>query len=239
MEKKFNLNQDHRAVNIAIPVILVVLIIIGYRVFYLTLPSLLGGRSGDYILIAGIFSLFASAFLMWLLDPVIKYFLPSGQVLALNSEKGALTYFEADEEKTLLDGHPDWQIIRWTFKMGRFVKSGRERQIPRNWWCVAIMVKAEGEELTLFCYASPRIKRTFDHQASWEEISMYDTIEDDARSRNLPLMRPPTVADVIPGKLLVGEKGHVWLAERKRRENGMEMSTKDFGQLLSYLAGGK
>ncbi|MFT5196203.1 MAG: hypothetical protein ACI85U_003234 [Candidatus Promineifilaceae bacterium] len=236
MEKKFYLNQDHQKVSVAVPLLLVIFIVVGYRLFYSTLPSLFGGQSSDYILIAGIVSLFTSAFILWLLDPVIKRFLPSGHVLVLDSQNGSLTYLLKEEVKTTLEDRPNWNVTRWNFLMGRFVKSGRERQIPKTWSCMALVIQAEAEELVLFCYAPPKTQRKLSQMIAWETISMYDTIEDDPKTRNLPMMRAPTVSDVIPGKLLVGEKGKIWLSERKRRDNGIEMTPKDFEQLVVYLS---
>ncbi len=239
MEKKFYLNQDHQKVSIVIPILLFILIIIGYRLYYRTiLPLMFGGKSGDYILIAGIFSLFTSALIMWLLDPYVKKLLPSGHVLTLNSEEGILSHSFEEKVEVALQHRSAWQVTRWQFIMGRFIKSGRERQIPRTWSCMAMHIQVDGEELTLFCYARPRIKRVLDQLANWETISMYETMEDDHKSRNLPTLRPPTASDVIPGRLLVGDKGNVWLAERKRRNNGIEMSPKDFEELLKYLSSG-
>lgn len=239
MEKKFYLNQDHQKVSIIIPIILIVLIIIMYRILFRTaLPLIFGGQSGDYILIAGVLSLFISAFIMWLVDPFVKGFFPSGHVLTIDTQYHAFVYSVDEEAQVELSDRQSWQMIHWDFLMGRFIKSGRERQVPRGWSCMAILIQATGKELVLFSYVPPRTKKKFSQLATWETISMYDTFDDDSKSRNLPRMRPPTLADVIPGRLLVGEKGQVWLAERKRRENGVEMSAKDFEQLLTYLSTG-
>ncbi|MFK7800250.1 MAG: hypothetical protein AB8G95_01335 [Anaerolineae bacterium] len=237
MEKKFYLNQDHQKVSIVIPIILIVLIIVGYRLFYRTLlPLVFGGQSGDYILIAGVFSLFTSAFLMWLLDPLVKKYLPSGHVLLQNDQNGTLVHTFKGEPQVTLKDRDVWLVTRWQFLMGRFVKSGRERQIPRNWSCMALLIQIEGEELALFSYVRPRVKSKIDQLANWETISMYETLDDDHQSRNMPTLRPPTASDVIPGKLLVGENGKVWLAERKRRDHGIEMSPKDFEELVVFLS---
>ncbi|MEM8861538.1 MAG: hypothetical protein AAGD96_24710 [Chloroflexota bacterium] len=231
------MNQDHRTISIIVPILLVVFIVIGYRLFYRFLPNLLGGQSADYILIAGVFSIFAAAFLLWIVDPLIKSFFPSGHKLSLNAQSGSLTYSFEDDVQTELDNRENWQVTKWNFRMGRFVKSGRERQIPRGWYCMAMLLVSETKELVVFSYMQPRKQRVLSALDAWEEISMYDTIEDSGRSsRNLPVMRPPTVSDSIPGKLLVGENGKVWLAERKRREHGLEMTPKDFRQLYDYLS---
>ena len=237
MEKKdFYLNQDHRTISIIVPILLLVFIVVGYRLFYRYLPNLLGGESSDYILIAGVFSIFASAFLLWLIDPLLKQFFPSGHKLSFDMQAGTLAHSFEEDVRLELSNRPDWQLTRWNFRMGRFVKSGRERQIPRGWYCVAMLITSETKELVVFSYMPPRKQRALTRLANWEEISMYETIEDSGRgSRNLPVMRPPTVSDSIPGKLLVGEQGKTWLAERKRREHGLEMTPKDFKQLFENL----
>ncbi|MEM9777421.1 MAG: hypothetical protein AAF902_22775 [Chloroflexota bacterium] len=238
MEKKeFYLNQDHRTISIIVPIFLLVFIVVGYRLFYRFLPSILGGQSSDYILIAGVFSIFASAFLLWVIDPLLKRFFPSGHKLDFDPNAGTLAHsFEEDVQIELSD-QPNWQVIHWNFRMGRFVKSGRERQIPRGWYCMAMLLSSNAKELVVYSYMQPRKQRGLSVLADWEEISMYETIEDSGRgSRNLPVMRPPTVSDSIPGKLLVGEQGQIWLAERKRRDSGLEMTPKDFRQLCEYVS---
>lgn len=237
MEKKeFHLNQDHRTISMIVPVLLIIFIVAGYRLFYRYLPNLLGGESADYILIAGVFSIFAAAFLLWLIDPVLKRFFPSGHKLSVDLQADVMSHLFEGDVQVELDNRPDWQLTRWNFKMGRFVKSGRERQIPRGWYCVAMLLTSGSKELVVFSYMQPRKQRALTRLANWEEISMYETIEDSGRgARNLPVMRPPTVSDAIPGKLLVGEQGPIWLAERKRRQHGLEMTPKDFKQLFEYL----
>ncbi len=237
MEKKvFQLNQDHRGISIAAPIILILLILISYRVFYRVLPLIFGGRSAEYIFIALFASLFGSALILWVADPLLKKMLPSGHALTVDSNAKSLTYAVNEEVQQVLENKPDWQMTKWFFRMGRFVKSGRERQIPNGWYCLAVSLKAEAEELTLFCYAPPRKQRVLANLFNWNEISMFETL-DEKRNPNLPIMRPPTLAPSIPSRLLVGDKGHIWLGERKRREDGLEMSPKDFQQLLSYLEG--
>lgn len=235
MEKKaFNLNQDHQRLSLIIPVILLVLIVVTYRIFYLTMPSVFGGRSSDYLLIAGLCALFGSAFVLWLIDPFLKRIFPSGHVLTVDPQAKTMTYALQEEIKEVLTHQEDWQVIRWYFRMGRFVKSGRERQIPKSWFCLSMSLKSGGNELILFCYVRPYQQRNFTTISSWSEISMVETLEESQTSK-IPMMRPPTLSPSIPSRLLVGDNGHVWLAERNRREEGLEMSPSDFRKLLEYL----
>ncbi len=232
----YQLNQDHKGISIAAPVILLVLIVVTYRIFYRQLPNIFGGQSGDYLFISVIAALFGSAFILWLSDPLLKKMLPSGHELTVDPGTKVLTYAVQDSVRQVIEDKDDWQVTKWFFRMGRFVKSGRERQIPNGWYCMALSLKAEAEEITLFCYVPPRKQRRLVKLFTWNEISMFDTL-DEKRNPGLPVMRPPTLAPSIPSRLLVGDKGHVWLGERKRREDGLEMSPKDFQDLVTYLEG--
>ena len=236
MEKKvFFLNQDHRGISRIVPVILIVLLFVTYRIYFRNLPTFFGGQSGDYLLIAGLCAVFTSALILWLIDPLVKNLLPSGHVLTLEPQEKSMVYAVQNDVKKTLANQDSWQVTRWFFRMGRFVKSGRERQIPNGWYCMALHLKAGEEEMTLFCYAQPRKQRRFARDFEWNEISMFDTLEE-KRNPAIPVMRPPTLSASIPSRLLVGEKGHIWLCERKRREDGLEMTPKDFRQLLEKLA---
>lgn len=236
MENKvFYLNQDHRGISRTVPLILIILLFITYRIYFRNLPAVFGGQSGDYLLIAGLCALFTSAGILWLIDPLVKKLLPSGHVLSLDSQAKQMTYSAQNEIKKKLENQDGWQVTRWFFRMGRFVKSGRERQIPKGWYCMSLHLKADEEEMTLFCYLPPRKQRRLVPDFEWDEISMFDTL-DEKRNSAVPIMRPPTLSASIPSRLLVGEKGHIWLCERKRREEGLEMSPKDFRELLDLLA---
>ena len=231
---EFKGNQEHKGVSLAVTGLLVLSLIFGYRLFYRLLPRFFGGMSADYILVSGIVALFFAVAVLWLTDPLIKYLLPSGSVVKLNDETDQLFYASRKIDERSIDFNRPVEQFHWSFRMRKFPRSGRERQIPGHWYCCACRLMQSDHEVVIFAFLHPRMYRKVEKMIDYVVLDLSE-LKDKERP-SIPLgPKPPTNGPLIPPRLIVGDQGPYWLSERNRQDRGIELTARDYQKFLKYL----
>lgn len=232
MPTKINGNQEHSGIGLIILLTMLVAVVIFYMVLFRTLPSIFGGASGDYLLIAAFLALFLAVGFVALVDPLLKRVWPSGYAVVLNDSAIACERPKADGSAINLN--QDHTSLFWMFKMTGYPRFGRERQIRKGDFCLGVEIQQDDERMVIYAYVSPtKIGRTV-QTTGFTEINMekiYDTsIGSRVRNWRMPGKRPE-----IPASLIVSDEGKYWLAERHRWEEGIELTPKDFQAFVEHV----
>lgn len=232
----FHLDPDHTGLRL---VVLLSLFVSGGLAFAAIREMLrLGnGRFPDYTFLVSCAGAIPVALVsIWLIEMVLKRIWHSGRRIEI--DENGLTYANKAETKLFLPWNDEVETTHWLFGLSGFTRVGQERQIPKNWVCLASELTNDAESLIVFTYMSRRESRSLmeAHDAlAFGEIDPRLVYETSLQSKFEPPKRPELTDEVLEG-----ENGRYWIAEERRWRNGHELSRTDyklFAKILSqYIA---
>jgi hypothetical protein len=127
-------------------------------------------------------------------------------------------------------------LTQWYFDLDGYHKAGRERRVSRKWLCLATQIQQDGERIIVFTYTPPdQAQAWIDEQQfpeGYHRISLANLYSEVGRRRWNAASRPE-----ISSEWLAGPDGRYWIAERRRWEEGLELTPGDYAALMDYLAG--
>jgi hypothetical protein len=232
-------NPEHGGVRIAV----LLTILFGLLGSYLLIRFLLGWfAQGSLILefatvISCIVSIPIALGCAWLVEEYLKKTWSSGQELELNDEG---VRFESGKTE---DGSQDIRQIyfdkrlnltNWYFKLKGYPKAGRERRVSDKWYCLANQIQQDGERIITFTYLSP--EEAVDWLANedlvepFHQISLAQAYKDSGTRRWSTPDRPK-----VSSEMLAGADGRYWIAERRRWDEGLELTADDFVTFMKQL----
>jgi hypothetical protein len=153
----------------------------------------------------------------------------SGRSLTLN-DGGLVAIVEPPEKLQFSwDGHNS--VVRWYTRLRGYRRGGRERRVSADWLCVACQLQQDESRVIVFAYMPEDQAQSLMEDKRFQELRPGDFYKTNLFRR---WFTPPSRPD-IPTKVLVGKKGHFWLAERRRWNEGLELDIEDFFVLLDEL----
>jgi hypothetical protein len=173
----------------------------------------------------------------YLIENSLKRVWHSGFVLTLDDDA---LHFDAaaTEDFDAIAITMDWSkrvnLTRWYFQLANYPRAGRERMVSAKWICLACQMQQDDSRLIVYAYYPPEEAAvlTDDRKLSepFHELSLARLYREAGASRWSAMTRPS-----LPPDLLAGENGRYWLAERRRWEEGLELSKEDFKALMKYV----
>ena len=118
--------------------------------------------------------------------------------------------------------------------MAGFTRYGRERQIPRGSYCCAVQLQQDEERIILFCFVPPPKLNAATESGPFVQLDIGD-VYDTSLTGRMQQWRMPGGRPELPPGLIVSEKGRYWLAERKRWDEGVELTLDDFQTMVAHL----
>jgi hypothetical protein len=125
-------------------------------------------------------------------------------------------------------------LTNWFFKLKGYPKAGRERLVSDKWVCLANQIQQDGERIITYSYLSPEeaekwLKNNTDFEP-FHQISLAQVYKESGARRWSAPNRPE-----VPSELLAGPDGRYWVAERRRWQEGLELTAADFTALLEQI----
>lgn len=115
----------------------------------------------------------------------------------------------------------------WYFPLTDYPRGGRERRFANHWLCLACQLQQDEDRMNVYCFISPRKAEALLAQFNFQQIYPKDIYDTSFRARMTLPTRPE-----IPPEIIAGKEGRLWLAERNRWHDGIELSPADF---LTFL----
>lgn len=187
----------------------------------------------DYtFLVSCVGGLIVSISTIWVMERILKSTWHSGQKIELNDR--GMTLINRVENDMHLKWRSDLAQRHWTFKLSGFSRAARETRVPKSWICLASMIQKDDKRLILFTYMPSGRGREFleglGEPFGFFEIDPRDVYESANRIRMGPPMRP-----TIPATVLSGPNGRFWQAEKRRWDDGLELTPDDYETFISFL----
>lgn len=230
-------DQEHSGIRIVVFISLFVGLFISFRLLAGVLDTLATPAWTDYVTFLSCIGSFPLALLfVWGLEKLLKRVWHSGLSLLLddrgitvnNRRMGAAR--EHAGEPVIVRSDPVNQM-RWYFRLKGYPRGGRERRVSADWLCLAVELQQDDNRLSVFAFMPPQKAAawTADPQEGFHPINPGELYDKSVRARIGPPTRP-----TIPSHLLQTKDARYWLAERRRWENGIELTPDDFRALLDF-----
>ena len=223
-------DKEHNGIRAAILVMLFIGLFLGFQlssgIYRLFIPE----TASDWRIIASCVGshLFAIG-TIWLTEKVLTRLWPSGVKLVLGSPNhDSLSLIRPAETEKQLELTKSAIARGWYFKLNSYPRGGRERQVDKNWLCLAVELQQDETRIVSYTYAPPRRAETW--TAVFEEIFPAEVYDTSFSTRFGPPIRPEIPVDILRSKL-----GPYWLAEKRRWRHGAELSQTDFNTLLQFV----
>ena len=224
-------DQEHERLRTAVIFVVIITILLGYQIMRSIFA--LAGNASDYIYILScVGGLPIGLALSWFIEQGLKRVWPSGNSITLNENSLELQTNDGYQQMVEWDHHI--VVTNWYFQLSGYMRGGRERRIPNKWLCLASQLRQEEERVIIFTYLSPTKAADWladtKSNIAFHEIKASDIYTSKLRDRFSLPARPE-----IPKEILAGKDGIFWLAERRRWQEGVELTPQDFGTYLGYL----
>lgn len=231
--KILHADQEHAGLRTAVFALLFIFLVAAFFGIRALLTALSDAGTPDYVFVASCGGALPLALgLVWVAEKLMKQYWPSGRAVVL-TQNGVETKAE-EAQSVKLDGKNEVELTAWYFDMRGWQRGGRERRLPRTWFCLAVELKAEKKQMSVYTYLNPREAQTWldseDSRIQFHQISPKDVYDNSIRSRMSGPSRPE-----IPAAVLTGDDGEYWLAERRRWTEGFELPSKEFEQFINHI----
>lgn len=228
-----HVNPEHGGLRLAVLVSLIIGAVVGF-VAIRQLLGLLNNGFPDYtILVSCVGSLIIALVTIWVVETVLKRTWHSGQRLELDGQ--GITLFNKVENDLSIKWQGDVLGRHWTFSLSGFNRAARESRLPKNWRCLASMIQKGDKRIVVYTYVPKEKGEQFLNREigdlEYHPIDPLDVYDSSVRIRMGPAFRPE-----IPATVLTGPNGRYWLAEKRRWENGFELSIEDYETFVSYVS---
>lgn len=175
---------------------------------------------------------------IWLVENWLKSVWHSGLTLQLDSA-GIYVEDRRDGGKILAPSAPPhiaWDKpfaqLNWYFRLSGYPRGGRERRVSAKWLCVCTELQQDDSRLNVYAFMPPEKAAIWTEgassKASFHILDPREVYDQGLRSRVGPPSRPS-----VPTTLLHSKDGRYWLAERRRWEQGIELTAEDFALLMA------
>ncbi|MAT97268.1 MAG: hypothetical protein CL608_09015 [Anaerolineaceae bacterium] len=231
--KILHADQEHAGLRTAVFVLLFISFILAFFGIRALLTALSDAGTPDYAFVASCGGALPLALgLVWVVEKLMKQYWPSGRAVVLTQD-GVQTKAEG-AEPIKLDAANDVEPTAWHFDMRGWQRGGRERRLPRTWLCLAVELKAEKKQISVYTYMPSQQADSWldaeNGRIQFHKISPKDVYDNSIRSRMSGPSRPE-----IPAAVLTGADGKYWLAERRRWTEGFELPPKEFEQFMDHI----
>lgn len=223
-------DPEHLGLRVVVLLALVGGIVGGYFLIGALLRLATGGRAEYAFVLSCGGGIVLALGLVWLLEAWLKRVWPSGRRVLLDEEGVTAVYEESNRSRLMWQDGP--RMVNWRFQIGNFGHSGRERRVPKRWYCLAARLRAAENSITVYTFMPPAQAQTVaaGERGSFTEIDLKEVYDSSSRLR----IGPPAPLPQIPTEALAGPDGRFWRAESVRRREGFELQPDDFITFVSY-----
>jgi hypothetical protein len=238
-------DQEHSGLRAVVFISLFAALWLAFQLLTGLLPELLPRNLTDYaVFLSCVGAVPLALAAVWGVETLLKRVWHSGLTLALDgtgicvedkradrkaSKAGA---FEEPGQPAFLWAEP-LRFTNWYFRLGGYSRGGRERRVSPKWYCLASELQQDESQLIVFTFMPPQRAEELVAKKqgpfAFHQILPAELQTKTMRSRLGPPSRPS-----ISNQLLHSKDGRYWLAERRRWEQGVELTQEDFETLLAF-----
>lgn len=226
----FHVDQEHNALRIMLPLLLFGAFIVGYWLITFLLRLIFGGETPDYaVLISCAGAIPIGLGLTILAERGMKQVWRSGRQIVV--ENGRLQLLRPKEEDQAIDLSQAVNLTKWYFPLKGYPRGGRERHLSANWFCLAGQLQQDEGQIIFFTFMPPDKAAAVSEGHGFHKINPADVYETSVYKRYIGMPERPK----LPARVIGGQDGRFWLAERNRWQEGVEMTGADFTQLVEII----
>ncbi len=238
-------DQEHSGLRTAVFISLFAGLAVAFLLLRNLLPALLPTNLYDYTpFLSCIGAIPLALAIVWGVELTLKRYWHSGLTLVLDDvgvyvedKRSGQLPLEAEAKGETDEPAFYWarpmRYTNWYFRLSGYSRGGRERRVPPKWFCLACEFQQDDNRLNLFAFMPPEQAEALIKQKkgalAFHQIHPAELHTSTIRSRFGPPTRPS-----IPNQLLHSKEGRYWLAERRRWEQGIELTADDFETLLHH-----
>lgn len=237
--KILHADPEHGGIRLAV----ILTIVFGLLGSYLLIRILLGLFAQDSILLdfATVISCVGAIPIAlgcaWVVEEYLKKTWSSGLEIELSDE--GLRFEGGNKEDDSEDTHyvafnQRVNLTHWYFSLKGYPKAGRERRVPDNWVCLASQIQQNGTRIITYTYLPPEKANRWvedpDFVEPFHKISLAQAYKDSGVRRWSAPNRPQ-----VSSEMLAGPDGRYWIAERRRWEEGLELTGENFETLMEEI----
>lgn len=215
-------DPEHFGLRVVVFLTLIGGVVGGYFLIGALLRLVTGGRPEYAFVLSCGGALALALVIVWLLEAWLKRVWPSGRRLLLDAQ--GITAVHAESHQTRLAWQDGVRAVTWSFQIGNFGHGGRERRVPKRWFCLAVRLRTEDDSVTVYTFMPPAQARQIAAAEAFTEINLKEVAETSPRLR----LGPPPPLPQIPQEALAGPHGRFWQGEKARRREGFELEPDDF-----------
>jgi len=237
-------DQEHGGLRTTVFISLFVALWLAFQLLTGLLPNLLPRTLTDYaVFLSCLGSIPLALAAVWGIELLLKRVWHSGLSLAL--DKTGLYIEDKRLERQALKGEAALEtgqvVFRWAkpmhftnwyFRLGGYSRGGRERRVSPKWYCLATELQQDENRFIVFTFMPPQQAEELIHQKH-VTLAFHPILPAELQTSSLRRLGPPARPS-IPNQLLHSKDGRYWLAERRRWEQGVELTPEDFETLLAY-----
>ncbi len=246
-------DQEHSGLRMAVFLGLFAGLLLGFGVVLVALNAFAPPAIRDYRYFLSCVGAFPVALLLiWGLERLLKRVWHSGLSLELypygiivhdRRGEGARFQVAGSREEPRMSAQPSslapgtWNLeptlswsahftqLNWYFRVSGYPRAGRERRVANKWLCLGTELNQDGTRLNVFTFMPPEQAAAWidNPRMAFHRLNPADIYDTSPRARLGPPGRPN-----IPNQVLHSKDGRYWLAERRRWEQGVELTPVDF-----------
>ncbi|MFZ0544349.1 MAG: hypothetical protein WAM60_02855 [Candidatus Promineifilaceae bacterium] len=223
-------DQEHTGIRIVVPTIWAIIFISCYILIKVFLDGLPPGGIGDYALAL---SCVGALPISLGIGAAAEYFLkrrwPSGRQVEVSPQ--GLTVSFKDQEDLFVEWSRRANQTLWHFPLKGYPRGGRERRVPTNWLCLACQLQQDEQRFIVYSLMSKKQAEPLLDKHRFHGINLAEFFETNSVKNWLSTPSRPS----LPANILTGKEGPYWLAERRRWEEGLELTPEDFEFFLQSV----
>jgi hypothetical protein len=224
-------DKEHRGIEIAVPLIILAAGVLVYLVVDgLLLKPLLGdtGVGSFRPLLRLVLAVVLGALVGAGSEVLLKRRWHSGRLLRLGADELTAVSKEQADKTILWDKRVN--VLCWRYSLHGFPRGGRERRVPAGHSLLACRLLQDDTSLIVHAYLSPNQARQVPHYERFTSLNMVSLYNGGLLKRIGRPERPSLTADHLSG-----QQGQVWVAEKKRWADGLELEADDFVTFVRAL----
>lgn len=230
-------DPEHAGLRTAVVVFLLVTLLAAFGAARLLIGAFGSDILRDFsVVVSCAAALVAGLTVAWLFERALKRVWHSGEQLQLDAT-GVHYCAKAGHSAQTFSWSEPMNALYWTFLLSGYPRVGRERRLPGKWRCLACELQQDEERLSVYTYAPPQQAGRGTEVATGNGGDDFTALSlgklyagQRWHSRYTAVSEPKLTAELLRGK-----NGRFWLAEQRRRQQGIELTPDDFETFITYV----
>lgn len=233
-------DQEHAGLRMAVLGLVILGVIVGYLGVNWAITRFASPEVMDYaVFLSCVGGVPIGLAVAWVGERYLKRAWPSGNRVVLQEGETAVIQaaWQSDAtprtEEAFDPAASD--ALFWYFSLSGYPRGGSERRAPKRFYCMAVQLQEDEERLLLFAFVPPRkTEELVERLGEVDEDGFVKLEPKELYDRKLFSFRGPARPQ-IPPELIRGPRGRYWLAERRRWQDGLELTAGDFETFIQFM----